>query len=171
MKVSELIENPQFDLSAEVEIFSGPHNNGVLLATFSCGRRELPDDVLNSNITYMTVKDGTIVIECDARRTIPCPEITKMLTVSTAHVTQETYDRLYHDDENNEVMLPVYEKISPNGRETFGLYVYLEPAVLDWEKIPMDLKPLVMLAKTNGCGILCLDGDGPEINELPVYNW
>lgn len=98
-------------------------------------------------------------------------DITKMLTVSTAHVTESTFNRLTYDGRANEIKLPVYTKSIPEDEDSFGLYVYLDPNCLKDGKIPEDLMSVIQLAQKNDCGIICLDCDGPEIEELPIYEW
>lgn len=97
-------------------------------------------------------------------------EITKMLTVSSAHVTQETFDRLVMDNENNKIGLPVYTKNISNNSENYGLYIYINPDI-NRGIVPSDLMPLIDLAVNNDCDILCLDGDGPELTDYPVFKW
>lgn len=97
-------------------------------------------------------------------------EISKMLTVSTTHVTEATYKALLLDNMRNEIMLPIYVKCAGYG-QSFGLYIYLEPTCIEQGKIPEDLMPLVKLAQENNCNILCLDGDGPELDGYQTYEW
>ncbi len=96
-------------------------------------------------------------------------EITKTLTVSTGHVTKDTFKRLLNDGMLNEIGLPVYKKATDG--DMFGLFVYIEPNCLDYNKIPEDLAVLVKLAQDEGCGILCLDNDGPELENITTYEW
>lgn len=98
-------------------------------------------------------------------------EISKVLTVSSGHVTENTFEALSLDGLVNEIMLPVYSKSAPGNGEGFGLYVYIEPKCLEQGKIPEDLMPLIRLAQENDCSILCLDCDGPELEGYPVYDW
>lgn len=98
-------------------------------------------------------------------------EISKILTVCTGHVSEETYDKLLIDGEKNEIMCPVYTKAAPNGGEDFGLYIYLNPDCVKEGHIPDDLMQLITLAQENDCDILCLDCDGPEVEGLTIYEW
>lgn len=189
MKVSGLLENKEFDVNATVKIFTGGQWNGdgIQVGLFSCGTmkglprllpgdvpdRFLPENIMDSNITYMTVDqdDGSIVVECDvmAHGRTQGPEIVGMLTVSTSHVSQETYRKLEQDGTRNEIGLPVYAKSAPEDGDCYGLYVYLEN--ISWDTVPSDLGHLIKLAQQNGCGILCLDSEGPELENMPKFDW
>lgn len=101
----------------------------------------------------------------------PKLEITKMLTVSTAHVLQDTFEALSLDAVRNDILLPVYNKMTADNGGSFGVYVYLDSDLIDWKRIPKDLAPLIRLAQENNCGVICLDSDGPILDGLSVYNW
>ena len=100
-------------------------------------------------------------------------DIQKMLTLSTAHIRQETAEILSgQDDPANNVGLSVYEKIADG--ESVGFFVML------WDvdgseavsgDAPEDLKQCVRFAAENGCTVLCLDRDGPVMKNLPAYKW
>ena len=106
-------------------------------------------------------------------------EITKMLTISTGHVTQQTLNMLKREGEENNFCLCVYPK------DKFGYFIYLTPisrnntpgenscrmsAFLDQSKnIPEDLKNVLQFCCDAECGILCLDNDGEQIPYLPWY--
>lgn len=94
-------------------------------------------------------------------------EISKMLTISTAHITEETADALNKSVYGLEscIDLCVYEK------KGYGFFIHIPE---DWEEkrnIPMDLQACVKLADVNGCIWLCLDRDAETVNQLPVYEW
>ena len=100
------------------------------------------------------------------------PEFTRMVTVSTAHVTEETANMLEkasHGDLDLPTMT-VYEK-KFNGTTPVGYFIYLcvKPEQIDPNGLPEDLVALVNLAKFCGAGMVCLDGDGPEVEGLPSY--
>lgn len=96
--------------------------------------------------------------------------VSKILTVSTAHVTKAMYKMLVEDmNDSSSVMLPVYEKTDTDGTK-YGLFIYI-PADINWDRIPKGLKPLLELAISNECDVVCLDSDGSVIKELPVYEW
>lgn len=175
MKISEFLSNDTFDVNANVRIFAGGswNEDGKQVGYCSCGHMEADKvDVLDANITYVTTDDqGNIVLECDAVIEKPKQvlEITKMLTVSTGHVTEETFHALEQDGVTNKIMLPVYSKATPDGDDSFGLYIYITDDCLDWDNIPEDLKPLIKLAQEQGCGVLCLDSDGQELEGYELY--
>ena len=97
-------------------------------------------------------------------------EITRMLTVSTAHVTQDTFERLALDGVRNEIGLPVYTKTSVGDDENYGLYIHISPDI-NLEVIPEDLMSVINLALDNGFDMLCLDSDGPQLENLSVFAW
>lgn len=99
-------------------------------------------------------------------------EIVSMLTVSMAHVSKETYDRLLEDGTCNDLALSVYEKAVPQDRdESFGVYIYLDSVAPGEKRLPEDLRALVDFALEHNCGVLCLDGDGPELEGFVLYEW
>ena len=94
-------------------------------------------------------------------------EITKMLTLSTAHITEETANKLDRDPNDNNLGLCIYNK------GTFGWYIYLN-SIKDIEthhKLPDDLFKCILLAQSLNCEVLCFDCDGPEEQFLPTYEW
>lgn len=102
------------------------------------------------------------------------PEISKMLTLSTAHVTDRTMRLLDEEPEGNDLSLAVYPK------SEFGYIIYIpEPDELlcdgePWtqkmpHEWPKDLWDVLLYARDLSCDILCLDGDGPEIPYLKSY--
>lgn len=71
MKISEVFDNNQYDVNATIKIFAGGqwNDDGKEVGCISCGHTEnCPNEILNSNITYMTVdvSKGHIIVECDA---------------------------------------------------------------------------------------------------------
>lgn len=97
--------------------------------------------------------------------------ISRMLTVSTSHVTQDTFEAMSLDGIRNEIMLPIYGKTTPDNGASFGLFVYLEVGLIKWDRIPKDLVPVLKLCLKSNCDVLCLDSDGMELEELPTYEW
>ena len=101
------------------------------------------------------------------------PEISKMLTLSTAHVTPDTLDLIGKDADDNLMGLPIYRK------ESFGYFIYVpdasgsdddgDPVYGFKDSVPDDLLALLRYCRDLGCGILCLDCDGPEVSYLPMY--
>lgn len=97
--------------------------------------------------------------------------VSRLLTISTSHVTHDTFEAMSLDGVKNEIMLPIYSKTAPGNGEDYGLFVYLEPGLINWKKIPEDLAPVLKFCLKNNCDVLCLDSDGMELEELPVYEW
>ena len=99
------------------------------------------------------------------------PELSmsKMLTISARHVTQDLFEELSLD--TGYYGLPVYAKTAPDNGANFGLLIYLSSNDIIWDEIPTDLKRLIRLARANGSDILCLASDGMELEDYPVYNW
>lgn len=96
-------------------------------------------------------------------------EITKTLTLSTCHISEDTAKSLTNDPDDNNLGLCIYEKAE------YGWYIYIDDNALNTIKTddttPEDLKRAITLADSLGCKILCLDCDGPECDFLPIYNW
>lgn len=88
-------------------------------------------------------------------------EITKMLTVSTAHITKETADLLDCD-----VSRVVYQK------DDFGWFIHI-PDDFDLEEydIPQELLKLIKFAKDIECDWLCLDCDAEALEYFETYEW
>ena len=96
-------------------------------------------------------------------------EITKMLTLSTAHITEETAVMLEREVKYavNNIPLSIYNAAD------FGWFICLSSysEMLDGIMLPEDLKACCYLAKENECEWLCLDCDGLIVPDLPTYNW
>ncbi len=95
--------------------------------------------------------------------------ISSVLTVSTDHITQNTFEALSIDGIRNEIMVPVYNVSVPGNGENFGLLIDLSTKVLDWDRIPEDLAPVMKLAMENDCSLLQFDNEGIILEELPTY--
>ena len=91
-------------------------------------------------------------------------EITKMLTLSTAHITEDTNRLLIIEPYTDGMQLSVFTKAD------FGWFIYVNDD-LENRSIPDDLKACLELAKENGCKWLCLDCDGDTVDELEEYEW
>lgn len=99
-------------------------------------------------------------------------EISHMATVSISHIRQSTAEEMMLDGVTNKFMVPIYTKSVPNDNDPgYGFYVYLDSACLENGDFPEDLTAVIELALDNGCDVLCLDSDGPEIDGLTVYEW
>ena len=93
------------------------------------------------------------------------PEIALMVCLSTAHITKSTRDLLqdYVEDNCHRIKAPItYEK------GVYGYFVVISEIDPGW---PHDLVQILTWAKNQGCTWLMLDCDGPEMPELPVYDW
>ena len=91
-------------------------------------------------------------------------EISKMLTLSTAHITEGTAQLLQETPDTDVLGIPVYEK------SEYGWFIYLSsiPDVI-FSHLPKDLQDILSLAKDVGCDVVCLDCDGPALSYLEVY--
>ena len=96
------------------------------------------------------------------------PEITKMLTLSTAHIDRDTAQALDEEPELDALGLSVYDKSAGEG-ESYGWFIYLPEEIRP--DIPECLRAALERAKELGCGVLCLDHDGPEDPGLETYDW
>lgn len=94
--------------------------------------------------------------------------VTHMLTLSTAHIDRPTADMLDEEGEANRFpALSVYPK---SAGEDYGWFIYIGPGWRDAET-PEDLKACLAACDAAGCGMLCLDADGPVVPDLSVYDW
>lgn len=92
-------------------------------------------------------------------------EIDRMLTISTAHISPST--RKHLDDPEWCADDLCGAVIYPKGE--YGWFVYPVNNDLD-ETMPTDLQACINFAKANNCSVLCLDRDGYEVSDLPVYS-
>ena len=99
-------------------------------------------------------------------------EISQMLTISSAHVSQNTRELLDKviDDTCYVPMPPVYEKAG------YGWFIACNPDTDNdetlgqaWDDYPADLVLAMRLAKEHGCYWLCIDCDGPEVADLEKF--
>ena len=102
-------------------------------------------------------------------------EITKMLTLSTVHITEETCEMLSMCASGKRANynldgLVVYKKAE------FGYFLYIckdsvdDPAKFG-KTFPDDLRVVISLAMHCDCELLCLDQDGPVMDFLESYDW
>lgn len=91
-------------------------------------------------------------------------EISKMLTISTAHITKETADLLNVEMKEDNMWLCVYNK------ENYGWFIHV-PDDLEDLNVPDELMKCLLFAKDIGCDWLCLDCDGEVLPYLHQYNW
>lgn len=100
-------------------------------------------------------------------------EITKMLTISTAHITQETaelLDKVCKDGGYSRLI--VYNKVAKyiGGTEEYGWFIYCKVGLPDLN-VPEDLLKVMCFARDNDCDWLCLDRDGDVVDSLDKYKW
>ena len=92
-------------------------------------------------------------------------EISKMITLSTAHLSPKTMDKL---DDDVSYIPPVYKK------DNYGYFVLSNKDVVEDflgnEYCPKDLKQCVEFARMHGCDWIMFDGDADEVEELDVYS-
>lgn len=88
-------------------------------------------------------------------------EVRKFLTLSTAHVTDDTRRIL---DETKVSDWPVF-----GFRGAYGWVVYAHDES-DWE-IPQDLWGVCEYARKNDCDYIMFDADADIIDDLPHYEW
>lgn len=93
-------------------------------------------------------------------------EISKMLTMSTAHIKKSTAEWLQNEWQQCS-SLAVYKK------GVYGWFVFVSNADVEDEtaNIPEDLVCVINAAKKAGCDWLCLDSDGEKIDDLPEFKW
>lgn len=98
------------------------------------------------------------------------PEISKMLTLSTAHICLDTWDIL--ESEGNNRFKTRFSDLSVYPKSDYGCFIYIsgldDALEIDF---PADLLDVVKFAIDHGCNMLCLDGDGPTVPELKTYKW
>lgn len=92
-------------------------------------------------------------------------EIQKMITLSTAHITEQTAKLLDKEPEKNNMTISVYKK------SEYGWFLPIESIDYNTAAIPEDLKKVIAFAKDHGCSWLCLDCDGPILDYLDTYKW
>ena len=92
-------------------------------------------------------------------------EITKMLTLSTAHITKETAKRLTRDPDDNNLGICVYPKCE------YGWYITINEQLMNTEGLPEDLSKVMKFAASMDCQTLCLDCDGEICEDLPIFDW
>ena len=92
--------------------------------------------------------------------------ITKVLTLSTAHICLETENLLEEAAcpySAQQLSVSVYEKSG------YGWWVYLPDYVLGGPAVPDDLRACIELARANGCTWLSLDRYAKKTGLLPEY--
>jgi len=96
-------------------------------------------------------------------------EITKMLVLSTNHVTQET-DEMFSEALRDGVSFPV--GLYAKGHYGWFLNVSEDPHnVEEHPWMTPDLYKVLRFARDQDCDWVMLDRDGDIIDELPSYAW
>lgn len=96
-------------------------------------------------------------------------DITKCLTISIAHITENTEKKLKMEPNTNYIGLAVYEK------GNYGYWIFCPKDMIshfnNGKIIPQDLWNCMLLAYKNNCRWLCLDQDGEEVQGLEIFEW
>lgn len=92
-------------------------------------------------------------------------DITRMLTLSTAHITPDTRFILDHVDEHSDEL----DKIVVYPKDEYGWFIYIMEE-MGAHALPADLQACIDLAKEHHCTMLCLDRDGDILEDLAVYD-
>jgi hypothetical protein len=82
-------------------------------------------------------------------------EITKMLVISTGHLTEDTCN-------NWQSGTRFFDK---------GEWGFFANVGDEDEDLPSDLRSCMALARANECDWIMFDCDGPLLKELPYYEW
>lgn len=84
-------------------------------------------------------------------------EISKIISISTAHITEQTADLLI----KGELEPVVYPK------DGCGWFIFVNPD----DKVPDDLCTLMEFARRHNCAWIDMDSTGAVIPFLPTYEW
>lgn len=84
-------------------------------------------------------------------------EISKIISISTAHITEQTADLLI----KGELEPAVYPK------DKYGWFIF----VSNENTVPKDLKQVMEFAKRHNCVWIDMDCAGAVIPFLPTYEW
>lgn len=91
-------------------------------------------------------------------------DIAKLITISSGHISEKTAKLLNDEPTKHNMDLAVYPKAQ------FGWFIYI--GALDtnaYDHLPEDLKACALFTREHDCEWLCLDSDGEEMKELPMY--
>ena len=88
-------------------------------------------------------------------------EISKIVTISTAHIRPQTAQWI--DYENNNLIF--YNK------DEYGWFFHINKNMLNDKNIPEDLMNVFKFVCDIGYEWLCLDSDGLIVEELKTYEW
>jgi hypothetical protein len=92
-------------------------------------------------------------------------EITKLMALSTSHVTEQTAKAL--DDESADFGTPHYDYGG------YGWILVVPPNKEAWDRLncPPELRTVLEFAGRRGCERLLLDRDAPPTPDLPTWEW
>ena len=98
-------------------------------------------------------------------------EISKMLTLSTAHITVQAINELEEDADAKSAFGPVVYK-----KAGYGFFIYVPKDMELWEETKKEIRSKDILdvmeyARAAGCEWLMIDRDGPVEDDLTVYEW
>ena len=113
------------------------------------------------------------------------PELDRIITLSTAHITEGTAKLLDSDIGEELSGIVSYPKIGlplnvimGSGkeeveRESYGWWIFIprDEDLREMKHLPDDLRACIGYAKGYGCRWLCLDRDGSTTDALPEYDW
>lgn len=89
--------------------------------------------------------------------------ISNMITLSTAHITEETAILLNDDRTVGKWGVVAYAK---------SVYGWFIPLVFgELTNVPADLLGCIKYALGHNCSCLCLDQAGDIVDDLPIYDW
>lgn len=140
-------------------------SNGLWLGTYPT--EEAADHVMG--LLLSTAMGKCPVFEMPAEDSVWISDaIGRTITMGCAHIRESTDKWL----ENAPVC--AYPKVDQELESHYGWYVHVlqfedDPELL--KRIPDDLRACIQLALDNGCTLLELDCDAPELPGLPVYEW
>ena len=98
------------------------------------------------------------------------PEISRLVTISTAHIKKSTIDFLNGecDRETAKTGIPVFKKTMYE--ESYGWFIYTDSlSFCDRKELPDDLIDCIEFANDYQASVLCLDSDGPIMPQLTNY--
>ena len=103
-------------------------------------------------------------------------EITKMLTISTAHVKPSTHKELIRASDPHFQSTCVFDYNIPFAvyrKGDYGFIIYITEDTMDralmGELCPNDLTKVALYTVDHECNVLCLDADGEILPDLPNY--
>lgn len=99
-------------------------------------------------------------------------EISRMLTLSTSHITQKTAEELEQRPAQFNSFWSAWDHLAIYDKGSYGWWILVsELEYAELNQLPEDLAACCRFAKQNDCDWLCLDCDGPVEEYLPTYEW